>query len=1022
MPPPKPARRRGKKSNKVLEQPRPHWVLDNQTRRSCKSDRERRLWDLQDQLLALRGESKARQLSKVDEAIAFLYPYRGHAEQLEALRWLLFEEKDMILVAKTSFGKSMIMQAMPCLYRASVVIIILPLNAIGAEQKAKIEELPGTRPVHVFTETISARLLREIRIGVYTHILISPEMLVGKRFHKILTNPTFRAHVGLVVIDEVHLVANWGGSFRSSYTQLWKVRSLLGRRPWFACTATLDDTTFKIVQELAGFRNNINIVRTSIDRPDLSIIREYVKRGNKKSFKSLYFVIDRAYKEAPVRNLLSASIGQLSSRISATSAEQGIQYTPTPHRIPKTIIFLDSKDMISLARNSIRSWLVHHGYQEAQARRAVQLYHASLADADKDRLYEEFRKPNSEIRILVSSDALAHGADIPDIDRAVQYCMHKDKHINMTWQRFGRAARGNGHTGEAIFLIEDWYKGPRGDIAGPAKNRGRTGRAFRSQPSQLSREYRVEREISQQVSQEDGVADFASDISSRVSVCSDADPDPSASDIGRELSPGGTSVVLPADILPKKPAQRPKTDAEKRAALSHCMYAFANEGKGCLRKIILENYKEQSPSTGGQGCCSNCDPTLRAFKEFDIREPHTERIPRKMQQKAFAVSIKNWFCNWVEKKYQHTVWNPTSSCVISDKQITALCSCAWYITSQEALKKNLPDWNCDQLGGDLDEFVVFIQAEAEKQHQVESQLLASASKSKDSAERILPRSRVAERRAVSAAQSPQTQVVQLPQLISAENPHAGPTPLPSEPTSSRNAQLASPNSSQQNTSRTSTPKPHNGYQSWQRDDRVQFLTQGGYPGSQSQARSQVQRQAGYQQPWGNNQRQLLSGIEYRHPTPLGYQSLYYNRHQLPTAPGYPSLHHSIRNQSLGQARYYYSQGSSASQPLEQSGYQSSQRSIGSQPLEQSRYQGSQQSIESQPLEQPGYQSSQHSIESESLGQSECQSLQCNTESQLLDKPGVQYSQHSTGSPITKNSKVQDPQHSTSSHIVRNPEI
>jgi len=75
-----------------------------------------------------------------------------------------------------------------------------------------------------------------------------------------------------------------------------------------------------------------------------------------------------------------------------------------------------------------------------------------------------------------------------------------------------------------ILLIEDWYKGPREDIAGPAKSRGRTGRAFRSQPSQLRREYRVEREISQ-VLQEDGAADFTSDISLKVSICSDVDFD-----------------------------------------------------------------------------------------------------------------------------------------------------------------------------------------------------------------------------------------------------------------------------------------------------------------------------------------------------------------------------------------------------------------------------------------------------------------------------------------------------------------
>ena len=50
---------------------------------------------------------------------------------------------------------------------------------------------------------------------------------------------------------------------------------------------------------------------------------------------------------------------------------------------------------------------------------------------DKDRLYKEFRKPNLEIRILVSFDVLIYGADIPNIGYAVQYCIYKDKHINI---------------------------------------------------------------------------------------------------------------------------------------------------------------------------------------------------------------------------------------------------------------------------------------------------------------------------------------------------------------------------------------------------------------------------------------------------------------------------------------------------------------------------------------------------------------------------------------------------------------
>jgi len=67
-----------------------------------------------------------------------------------------------------------------------------------------------------------------------------------------------------------------------------------------------------------------------------------------------------------------------------------------------------------------------------------------------------------------------------------------------------------------------------------------------------------------------------------VSVCSDIDSNPSAFNIRRELSLGGVSIVLPADILLKKLARRLKTKAKKRAELSYYIYALANKEKGCL--------------------------------------------------------------------------------------------------------------------------------------------------------------------------------------------------------------------------------------------------------------------------------------------------------------------------------------------------------------------------------------------------------------------------------------------------------
>lgn len=52
--------------------------------------------------------------------------------------------------------------------------------------------------------TISKQLLLGIKKGLYTHVLISPELATGAAFHKTATNPLFKEQRALVVIDEGH--------------------------------------------------------------------------------------------------------------------------------------------------------------------------------------------------------------------------------------------------------------------------------------------------------------------------------------------------------------------------------------------------------------------------------------------------------------------------------------------------------------------------------------------------------------------------------------------------------------------------------------------------------------------------------------------------------------------------------------------------------------------------------------------------------------------------------------------------
>ena len=175
----------------------------------------------------------------IKEAIQLLYPYAPREGQRDALRQLIYKRKDIILIAKTSFGKSMILQAVSILISRSITVVVLPLDQIGKEQAEYITRIGG-RPCFLNADTINARVLADVRNGKYTHVLISPELAISDKFHATAIDPVFKERLGLVVVDEAHLVLQWGRDFRTAYARLGQLRSLFGGHvPWFACSATL---------------------------------------------------------------------------------------------------------------------------------------------------------------------------------------------------------------------------------------------------------------------------------------------------------------------------------------------------------------------------------------------------------------------------------------------------------------------------------------------------------------------------------------------------------------------------------------------------------------------------------------------------------------------------------------------------------------------------------------------------------------------------------------------------------------
>lgn len=200
-----------------------------------------------------RPEGEIKQRAAIDDAIQLLYGYPPREGQRDALHHLIYLRKDLILIAKTSFGKSMIFQAVSVLLDKTTSIIILPLNQIGKEQAQYIEQIGG-RPCFLNTDSISEGLLKGVITGTYTHVLMSPELAISEKFRPTLLDPKFKSQLALIVVDEAHLVSQWGRAFRTNYARLNLLRTLLGYQvPWFACSATLDKETLDALIRGVGF-------------------------------------------------------------------------------------------------------------------------------------------------------------------------------------------------------------------------------------------------------------------------------------------------------------------------------------------------------------------------------------------------------------------------------------------------------------------------------------------------------------------------------------------------------------------------------------------------------------------------------------------------------------------------------------------------------------------------------------------------------------------------------------------------
>lgn len=352
--------------------------------------------------------------------------------------------RDIFITASTGAGKSLMFQ-IPAVYLAKkfnkLTIIIEPVKALMQDQKEKLVR-NGYNRVEVFNSDLITQIekeeaLKRIKNGEVDLLYLSPETLLSYSIETIIGE----REIGLLIIDEAHIVTTWGFGFRPDYWYLGNYINRLRHQiqvnrkekhkiyhfPVCAFTATainggLDDSVGETIISLY-MENPIKYIG-------------YTKRENiefKINIKSLSKLPKPEYEAKKTMDLNN-------------HLKQWIKNKE------KTVVYFP---YASLARDAKRGL---EGFAEIIKSDSIGTYTGRNIDeqsieycnAKKRETFEKFRKGTTSV--MYATKAFGMGVDINDIKNVYHYAVTGN--LCDYVQEIGRAARKNVMTG---YATTDFY-------------------------------------------------------------------------------------------------------------------------------------------------------------------------------------------------------------------------------------------------------------------------------------------------------------------------------------------------------------------------------------------------------------------------------------------------------------------------------------------------------------------------------------------------------------------------------------
>lgn len=288
--------------------------------------------------------------------------------------------RDLFLTAPTGAGKSLLFQ-LPSFYisnKGDVTIIVSPLIALMKDQVNAIIKDRGFDKVAYLNSELSLidrdKIIDSCKNGEIDILYMSPELLLSYD----ITYFIGQRQLGLLVIDEAHLITTWGRDFRVDYwflgNHIRKIRKYHNLNfPMVALTATAiyggaNDMVFDSIDSLV--MQNPHIFIGSVKRDDITfIINNYDNFETNYELKKIEQTVDfiNKIKETKLKTLI---------------------YTPYSIHIQKI-------------------------QQKLQNNIAVG-YYGTMASDQKQFSFELFK--SGQKKIMISTKAFGMGVDISDIE------------------------------------------------------------------------------------------------------------------------------------------------------------------------------------------------------------------------------------------------------------------------------------------------------------------------------------------------------------------------------------------------------------------------------------------------------------------------------------------------------------------------------------------------------------------------------------------------------------------------------